>query len=83
MIVAGMRSSISMCSSSQSRVFESVDTELRLLKAGTESSIFASVVCDDLAQTRVLQHSLTGLPTVATAHSIAELIPEEQEGRCR
>lgn len=65
----------------QSRGLESVDTELRLLKAGTESSIFASVVCDDLAQTRVLQHSLTGLPTVATAHSIAELIPEEQEAK--
>ncbi|MGD0652357.1 MAG: MMPL family transporter, partial [Verrucomicrobiia bacterium] len=65
----------------QSRGLESVDTELRLLKAGTESSIFASVVCDDLAQTRVLQHSLTGLPTVVTVHSIAELIPEEQEAK--
>ena len=59
----------------QSRGLESVDTELRLLKADAESTIFASVVCDSFAETRQLQHSLTGLPTVAAVHSIAELIP--------
>ena len=62
----------------QSRGLESVDTELRLLKADAESTIFASVVCDSFAETRQLQHSLTGLPTVAAVHSIAELIPEDQ-----
>jgi len=62
----------------QSRGLESVDTELRLLKADAESTIFASVVCDTFAETRQLQHSLTGLPTVAAVHSIAELIPDDQ-----
>ena len=62
----------------QSRGLESVDTELRLLKADAESTIFASVVCDSFAETRQLQHSLTGLPTVAAVHSIAELIPDDQ-----
>jgi hypothetical protein len=28
-----------------------------------------------------LQHSLTGLPTVASVHSIAELIPEDQPAK--
>ena len=65
----------------QSRGLESVDTELRLLKADAESTIFASVVCDSFAETRQLQHSLTGLPTVATVHSIAELIPDDQTAK--
>jgi hypothetical protein len=65
----------------QSRGLESVETELRLTKAGSESSIFAAVVCDDLAQTRVLQQRLSALPTVSVVHSIAELIPEEQEAK--
>jgi len=65
----------------QSHGLESVGTEMRLLDAGAESSIFASIVCDDLAQTRSLQHSLTGLPSVAVVHSIAELIPEDQEAK--
>ena len=65
----------------QSRGLESVDTELRLLKADAESTIFASVVCDSFAETRQLQHSLTGLPTVAAVHSIAELIPEDQAAK--
>ena len=65
----------------QSRGLESVDTEMRLLKADAESTIFASVVCENFAEAQHLQHSLTGLPTVATAHSIAELIPEDQEAK--
>ena len=65
----------------QSRGLESVDTELRLLNADVESTIFASVVCDDLAETRTLHHSLTGLSTVAAVHSIAELIPEDQDAK--
>src|SRR5204863_298993 len=63
----------------QSRRAESVKTELRLLNADAESTIFASVVCDTFEQTRELHHSLTGLSTVATVHSIVELIPEQQE----
>ena len=58
----------------QSRGLESVDTELRLLKADAESTIFASVVCDDLVQTRALHQRLARLSTVAAVHSIAELI---------
>lgn len=65
----------------QSRKAESVKTELRLLKADVESTIFASVVCDTFEQARVLHHSLTGLPTVATVHSIVELIPEDQPAK--
>ena len=65
----------------QSRGLESVDTELRLLNADAESAVFAAVVCDDLAQTRVLQNRLSALPTVAAVHSIAELIPEDQEAK--
>jgi len=63
----------------QSRGLESVKTELNLLHADAESSIFAAIVCDDLAQTRAQHNSLTGLVSVAAVHSIAELIPEEQE----
>jgi hopanoid biosynthesis associated RND transporter like protein HpnN len=62
----------------QSRGLESVDTELRLLNADVESTLFASVVCNNLDEARELQHSLTGLTSVATVHSIAELIPEKQ-----
>ena len=63
----------------QSHGIESVETEKRLLNADAESTIYASIVCDTFDQARVLQHSLTGLATVATVHSIAELIPEDQE----
>jgi hopanoid biosynthesis associated RND transporter like protein HpnN len=62
----------------QSHGLESVDTELRLLNADVESTLFASIVCDNLDEARELQHSLTGLASVATVHSIAELIPEQQ-----
>jgi uncharacterized protein len=62
----------------QTKNLASVETELRLLKADAESTIYGAIVCDTFAQTRELQHSLTGLPTVATVHSIAELIPEDQ-----
>ena len=67
----------------QSRRAESVKTELRLLNADAESTIFAAVVCDNLEQARALTHSLTGLPTVAIVHSIAELIPEQQEPKAK
>jgi len=63
----------------QSKGVPSVETELRLLNADVESTLFAAIVCDDLKQTRDLQERLSKLPTVATVHSIAELIPEHQE----
>jgi predicted RND superfamily exporter protein len=63
----------------QSKGLPSVETELRLLKADVESTLFAAIVCDDLKQARILQESLAKLPSVATVHSIAELIPEQQE----
>jgi uncharacterized protein len=63
----------------QSRRVESVKTELRLLNADVESTIFASVVCDTFDETRRLQDRLAQLPTVAAVHSIAEMIPEQQE----
>ncbi len=63
----------------QSRGLESVETELRLLQADAESTIFGSVVCETFAETRALHHQLAALPTVATVHSIAELIPEDAE----
>jgi hopanoid biosynthesis associated RND transporter like protein HpnN len=65
----------------QSRGLESVETEMRLLKAAAESTIYASVVADNLAQARELQARLSKLPSVAAAHSIAELIPEDQEAK--
>jgi uncharacterized protein len=67
----------------QSRGLESVETEMRLLKADAESTIYASIVCDSFDEARALQHSLTGLPTVASVHSIAELIPEDQERKAK
>ncbi len=65
----------------QSKHLPAVDTELRLLKADAESTIFAAVVCTNLDETRVMQSSLTGLPTVGSAHSIAEIIPENQQAK--
>ncbi len=62
----------------QSRGLESVETELRLMKADAESTIYAAVVADNMEQTRALQTSLSKLSTVAFVHSIAELIPEHQ-----
>ena len=62
----------------QSNKLPSVETELRLLKADVESTLFASIVCDNFAEARVLQERLSKLPGVATVHSIAELIPEQQ-----
>ena len=62
----------------QSLGLESVETELRLLKADAESTIYAAVVADDLEQARALQARLSKLTSVATVHSIAELIPEQQ-----
>jgi preprotein translocase subunit SecF len=56
---------------------------MRLLKVDAESTIYASIVCDSFDEARALQHSLTGLPTVASVHSIAELIPEDQERKAR
>ncbi len=62
----------------QSRGLESVETELRLLQGGAESTIYAAVVVDDLDGARALQSRLGKLPSVAVVHSIAELIPEQQ-----
>jgi hypothetical protein len=67
----------------QSQKLASVETELRLLKADVESTLFASIVCDSFEETRALQHRLSALPSVATVHSIAELIPEEQERKAK
>ena len=67
----------------QSRRAESVKTEMRLLNADAESTIFGAVVCDNLEQARALQRSLSALPTVAIVHSIAELIPEQQEQKAK
>jgi hopanoid biosynthesis associated RND transporter like protein HpnN len=65
----------------QSKGLPSVETELRLLNADAESTIYACVVCDTLEETRRVHHSLTGLPSVATVHSITELIPEQQAAK--
>jgi uncharacterized protein len=62
----------------QSVTSESVRTELRLLHADAESTIFAAVVCDNFDQARQLQNRLAQLPTVGSVHSIAEMIPEGQ-----
>ncbi|MCS7049463.1 MAG: MMPL family transporter, partial [Verrucomicrobiae bacterium] len=59
----------------QSRGLESVETELRLLGADAESTIFAAVVCDTVEETRAFHERLASLPSVATVHSIAEVIP--------
>lgn len=67
----------------QSKGLPSVETELRLLKADVESTLFAAIVCDDFKQVRDLQERLSKLPSVATVHSIAELIPEQQEQKAK
>lgn len=63
----------------QSARAESVKTELRLLNADAESTIFASVVCSNFDEARQLQDRLARLPTVGSVHSIAEMIPEQQD----
>jgi hypothetical protein len=63
----------------QSKGLPSVETELRLLNADVESTLFASIVCNDLAEVRAVHERLSKLPSVATVHSIAELIPEQQK----
>lgn len=63
----------------QSERLPSVQTELRLTAADLESTLFAAVVCEDLEQTRRVHRDLSALPAVASVHSIAELIPEDQE----
>ena len=63
----------------QSSGLESVETELRLLNADAESTIYAAVVADNLDEARRLHAALTNLPSVAAVHSVAELIPEHQE----
>lgn len=67
----------------QSQKLPSVQTELRLLDADVESTLFASIVCDNFAEARVLQERLSKLPSVATVHSIAELIPEQQSQKAK
>lgn len=63
----------------QSSGLESVETELRLLNADAESTIYAAVVADSLDEARRLHAALTNLPSVASVHSVAELIPERQD----
>jgi len=63
----------------QSKGLASVETELRLLHADVESTLFAAVVCDNLQQARDLQERLAKLPSVASVHSVAEMIPEDQQ----
>jgi hopanoid biosynthesis associated RND transporter like protein HpnN len=65
----------------QSRGMESVETELRLLQADGESTIYAAVVAGDLDEARDLQARLGRLPSVGVVHSIAELVPEDQEAK--
>jgi hopanoid biosynthesis associated RND transporter like protein HpnN len=65
----------------QSRGLESVETELRMLKADSESTIYAEVVAGDLAVARQQHAQLSRLPSVAAVHSIAELVPDEQEAK--
>jgi hopanoid biosynthesis associated RND transporter like protein HpnN len=49
---------------------------------GTEiSTIYASVVADNLDQARDLSKKLAKLPTVAKVESILELVPEKQEDK--
>ncbi|NQU09343.1 MMPL family transporter, partial [bacterium] len=60
----------------QTKGLPSVDTEMKLLRADAESTIFAAVVCPTIAATRTLHEQLERLPTTHTVHSIAELIPE-------
>jgi hypothetical protein len=67
----------------QSIKAESVKTELRLLHADAESTIFASVVCSNFAEARQLQNRLAQLPAVGSVHSIAEMIPEDQESKIK
>src|ERR1017187_10329853 len=67
----------------QSLKAESVKTELSLLHADAESTIFASVVCSNFAEARQLQKRLAELPAVGSVHSIAEMIPEDQESKTR
>jgi hypothetical protein len=61
----------------QTKNLPSVETELRLLRADAESTIYGAVVCDTLEETRRVHHSLTGLASVVSVHSIAELLPAD------
>jgi hopanoid biosynthesis associated RND transporter like protein HpnN len=63
----------------QSRGLESVETELRLLQADAQSTIFAAVVTSDLDATGRLHEQLEKLPSVGSVVSIASLVPRQQE----
>jgi uncharacterized protein len=67
----------------QSRRAESVKTEMRLLNADAESTIFAAIVCTNFDEVRQMQDRLSQLSTVAAVHSIAEMIPEQQEQKTK
>jgi predicted RND superfamily exporter protein len=67
----------------QSRGLESVETELRLLRADAQSTIYAAVIADSLEETRKLHQRLKQLPTVHSVASVAPLIPEQQEEKAR
>jgi predicted RND superfamily exporter protein len=48
--------------------------------SGTQiSTIYASVVADNIDQARVLSKKLTALPTVAKIESVLQLVPENQD----
>jgi hopanoid biosynthesis associated RND transporter like protein HpnN len=63
----------------QSRRLDSVATELRLLEADAQSTIFAAVVCANMEEARALHAALEALPTVGSVASIVPLIPERQQ----
>ena len=62
----------------QSKGLSSVETELRLLEADAQSTIFAAVVCDNLDEARVIQRKLEALPAISSVASVVPLIPENQ-----
>jgi hopanoid biosynthesis associated RND transporter like protein HpnN len=65
----------------QSAGLESVATELRLLQADRESTIYAAVVAGDLDEARRLHEALSRLPSVSAVHSLAELMPIDQPAK--
>ncbi len=63
----------------QNQEMESVKVLHKIFRVSENSTLFASVVANNLAEARELEKKLEALPSVAKVESIADLIPEDQE----
>jgi hopanoid biosynthesis associated RND transporter like protein HpnN len=63
----------------QNRKLESVRVLHEIFRVSENSTLFASVVANDMHEARSLERRLLALPSVAKVESITSLLPEDQE----